>query len=148
MEVGYSFATALAFLLLGIGFVFGQLLVGAILRPRIPEKGKGAVYECGEMPVGKAWFNFNPRFYIIALVFVIFEVEIALTIPVALVFKRWIYENRGMIALVEILAFIVILFSGLVWIWARGDLNWVKKLEGEQMNVPGLAAPRSYVQNP
>ena len=111
------------------------------------------IYECGERPIGGAWFNFNPRFYIIALVFVIFEVEIALTIPVALVFRKWVYNHQGMLAFTEILAFVAILFTGLVWIWASKDLEWVKKLEDHEMEsgaraaMPGLNSPRSYVGN-
>jgi NADH-quinone oxidoreductase subunit A len=146
--VQFDFAMILIFVVSGIGFGLTNLLIGALLRPKFPNPEKSMVYECGERPIGNAWFNFNPRFYIIALVFVIFEVEVALTIPVALVFRKWVYENRGMVALAEILAFVAILFTGLVWIWVRGDLDWVKKLEGEKMNVPGLQAPRSYVSNP
>jgi NADH-quinone oxidoreductase subunit A len=62
-------------------------------------------------------------------VFVIFEVEIALTLPVALVFRQWVYDGIGAVALVEILAFIAILFTGLLWIWVRKDLEWVKQIE-------------------
>jgi NADH-quinone oxidoreductase subunit A len=127
--VQFDFAMVLMFVVSAIGFAFTNLLIGAFLRPRFPNPEKEMIYECGERPIGNAWFNFNPRFYIIALVFVIFEVEIALTIPVALVFRKWVYDGLGMVALVEILAFIAILMTGLVWIWARKDLEWVKRIE-------------------
>jgi NADH-quinone oxidoreductase subunit A len=127
--VQFDFAMVLAFVLAAVGFAVANLLIGALLRPKFPSAEKDLIYECGERPIGSAWFNFNPRFYIIALVFVIFEVEIAVTIPVALVFRRWVYANQGGTALLEILAFIAILFTGLVWIWARKDLDWVKKVE-------------------
>jgi NADH-quinone oxidoreductase subunit A len=124
----------LVFVVAAVGFALTNLLVGALLRPRFPNPEKEMIYECGERPIGSAWFNFNPRFYIIALVFVIFEVEIALTIPVALVFRDWVFGGIGMVALVEIAAFVAILFSGLVWIWVRRDLEWVKQIEGATAN--------------
>jgi len=126
----FDFAMVLIFVVAGVGFALANLLIGALLRPRFPSPEKAMIYECGELPVGPAWFNFNPRFYIVALVFVIFEVEIALTIPVALVFREWVLKGAGMVALVELLAFIAILFTGLVWIWAKKDLDWVKRIDG------------------
>jgi len=63
---------------------------------------------------------------------VIFEVEIALTIPVALVYREWVAKHAGGLALAEILAFIGILAAGLVWIWARRDLEWVKTITPEE----------------
>lgn len=125
----FDFAMVLVFAVSAIGFALTNLLVGALLRPRFPNPEKEMIYECGEVPTGSAWFNFNPRFYIIALVFVVFEVEIALTIPVALVFRQWVYDGIGVLAFVEILAFIAILFTGLIWIWVRKDLEWVKRIE-------------------
>jgi NADH-quinone oxidoreductase subunit A len=127
--VQFDFAMVVIFAVAAVGFALANLLIGSLLRPRYPNPEKELIYECGERPIGNAWINFNPRFYIIALVFVIFEVEIALTIPVALVFREWVFANKGMIALVEILAFIAILTSGLIWIWARRDLEWVKRIE-------------------
>ena len=125
----FDFAMVLIFVVAAVGFAVANLLIGALLRPKFPSPEKALIYECGERPIGPAWFNFNPRFYIVALVFVIFEVEVALTIPVAVVFRKWVYEGKGMVALVELLAFIAILLTGLVWIWARRDLDWVKRLD-------------------
>src|ERR1700737_3838826 len=119
----------LVFVVAAVGFALTNLLIGALLRPKFPNLEKEMIYECGERPIGGAWFNFNPRFYIIALIFVIFEVEIALTIPVALVFRKWVYDGIGLVALAEILAFVAILFTGLIWIWVRKDLEWVKQIE-------------------
>src|SRR5689334_17951854 len=130
----FDFAMVLIFVVAGVGFAITNLLIGAILRPKFPNPDKAMIYECGERPIGPAWFNFNPRFYIIALVFVIFEVEIALTIPVALVFRKWVYDGIGTVALVELMAFIAILVTGLIWIWVRKDLDWIKRIEGEPVN--------------
>jgi NADH-quinone oxidoreductase subunit A len=151
--VQFDFAMVLVFVVAGIGFAITNLLIGSFLRPKFPTPDKELIYECGERPIGSAWFNFNPRFYIIALVFVIFEVEIALTIPVAVVFRKWVANRMGMVALWELLAFVTILFTGLVWIWARKDLDWIKRLDSTQMYeepkrvLPGVQSPRSYVTN-
>jgi NADH-quinone oxidoreductase subunit A len=130
----FDFAMVLVFVVAGVGFAIANLLIGALLRPRFPSPEKGLIYECGERPIGGAWFNFNPRFYIIALVFVVFEVEIALTLPVALVFRKWVYQGMGMVALVELVAFVAILATGLIWVWARKDLEWVKRVEAQSPN--------------
>ncbi len=125
----FDFGMALVFAGVAVAIVLAMLLVGKLLRPLWPSAEKTTIYECGERPIGNAWFNFNPRFYIVALVFVIFEVEIALTIPVALVLRSWIFRGLGAVAFVELAAFLLILAVGLVWIWARRDLEWVKRLD-------------------
>jgi NADH-quinone oxidoreductase subunit A len=87
-----------------------------------------STYECGEPAMGRAWVNFNIRFYLVALIFIIFEVEIAFIFPVAAVFRGWIESGQGIFAFIEILLFIGILFLGLIYAWAKGDLEWVKKV--------------------
>jgi NADH-quinone oxidoreductase subunit A len=128
--MGYGFGAVLAFVVVAIGFAAIALTIGRFVRPHFPEEAKSMIYECGEIPIGSAWMNFNPRFYLIALVFVIFEVDIALTFPVVVVFKEWVAHSpgAGFIALVELLLFTLILVAGLVWVWVHGDLDWVKKL--------------------
>lgn len=127
--MAFDFANVLVFALVSVGFVFLFLLgLGWLVRPKAPTPQKSEVYECGEKPIGTAWFNFNPRFYIVALVFVIFEVEIALMLPVVLVFKKFVKSGGGGLAFFEILAFVLILAVGLAWVWAKGDLDWIKKL--------------------
>jgi len=128
--MGFDFAAVLAFALVAILFALGGITASRLVGPKAPNPEKASTYECGERPVGVAWFNFNPRFYLVALVFVIFEVDVALTFPVVAVYRRWV-EIRPLLAwtaLIELLAFTVILLVGLAWIWARGDLEWVKKL--------------------
>jgi NADH-quinone oxidoreductase subunit A len=128
--MGFQFITVLVFAAVAILFALGGITASRILGPRAPDPEKASTYECGERPVGVAWFNFNPRFYMVALVFVIFEVDIALTFPVAVVFRRWVESGplRGWSALLELFLFTLILVVGLAWIWAHGDLDWVKKL--------------------
>ncbi|MBI5069656.1 MAG: NADH-quinone oxidoreductase subunit A [Deltaproteobacteria bacterium] len=128
--MGFEFGAVAAFAVMAVAFAFGAITLGQIAGPKLPSPQKSIIYECGELPIGSAWFNFNPRFYLIALVFVIFEVELALTFPVVAVYKRWIAlsPTMGLVALAELLVFIFILALGLVWIWIHGDLEWVKKL--------------------
>ncbi|MFC1556119.1 NADH-quinone oxidoreductase subunit A, partial [candidate division KSB1 bacterium] len=78
-------------------------------------------YECGEDPVGSAWIRFNNRFYIVALVFIIFDIEVVFLFPWALVFKK-----LGMFAFIEMMVFLAILFAGFAYVWAKGDLEWVR----------------------
>jgi NADH-quinone oxidoreductase subunit A len=124
----YDFANVLVFMALGGAFVGVNLLIGRFLRPSNPQPRKLSTYECGEPAVGSAWVNFNIRFYIVALIFIIFEVEIAFVFPVATAFRRWIEQGEGLFAFVEILLFVGILFVGLIYAWAKGDLEWVKKV--------------------
>lgn len=125
----FDFANVLVFMVLGAAFVGVNLLIGRFLRPSNPQTRKLSTYECGEPASGSAWVNFNMRFYIVALIFIIFEVEIAFIFPVATAFRRWIESGRGMFAFVEILLFVGILFLGLVYAWVKGDLEWVKKVK-------------------
>jgi NADH-quinone oxidoreductase subunit A len=127
--VPFQFGNVLIFSATAILFVFGSLLAGRLLRPNYPTAEKELIYECGEKPIGQAWFNFNPRFYLIALVFVIFEVEIAFMYPVASVYRWFIEHGQGMLAFVEIFVFVAILAVGLAYVWAMGDLEWVKALK-------------------
>src|ERR1700738_322111 len=127
----FHFANVLLFSATAILFVFGSLLAGHFLRPDAPTREKSMIYECGEKPRGPAWFNFNPRFYLIALVFVIFEVEIAFMFPVASVYKSFIDKGQGLLAFGEIFVFVAILAVGLAYVWAMGDLEWVKGLKQE-----------------
>ena len=75
--------------IVGFLMVFGALLVGKLIRPNNPNRLKRQAYECGEDPIGIAWANFNVRFYVIALIFIIFDVEGALMFPVAAVFRKF-----------------------------------------------------------
>jgi NADH-quinone oxidoreductase subunit A len=127
--VPFDFAEVLIFMLLAVGFVLGALTLQRMVAPRAPQPDKGEIYECGERPIGDAWFNFNPRFYIVALIFVVFDVEIALTFPVAVVFRSWTRADVGIAAFAELMVFVAILFAGLAYVWKKGDLEWIKKLK-------------------
>ena len=122
----FDFASVLAFTLLGVGFVWVNLLIGRLLRPSNPQLRKLSTYECGEPASGSAWVNFNVRFYFIALIFIIFEVEIAFIFPVAVVFRDWLQNDAGLFAFGAIAVFTLIVFLGLIYDWCKSDLDWVK----------------------
>jgi NADH-quinone oxidoreductase subunit A len=126
----FQFGNVLVFAIVGIAFVGVNLLLGRLLRPNNPQGRKLASYECGEPPVGTARMNFNLRFYIIALVFIIFEVEIVLVFPVATVFRDWTIQGKGLLAWIEVFVFVGILFLGLLYAWVKGDLDWIKRVKG------------------
>jgi NADH-quinone oxidoreductase subunit A len=131
--MGFEFGAVLVFAIVAVGFAFGGITLSRLIGPRIPNAEKSTIYECGERPIGVAWFNFNPRFYLVALVFVIFEVDIALTFPVVAVYRHWTEISPGMafVAFFELLLFVSILVVGLVWTWGHGDLEWVKGLSAD-----------------
>jgi NADH-quinone oxidoreductase subunit A len=145
--MGYQFGAVLAFAVVAILFALAMLTVGRLLRPRFPSEDKLSIYECGERPIGSAWYNFNPRFYLIALVFIVFEVDIALTFPVVVVYAACVKNGSGWVAFVELILFTVVLLVGLAWAWAHGDLEWVKKLSQSPrpQNPPDAAPPASRV---
>lgn len=138
MLTGYAFV--LAFILVGIAFVFANILIGRLVQPRSFSRGKALTYECGEIPVGPGWMRFNTRFYVIALAFIIFDVELAVTFPVALVFRGWVLEGRGGLVLAELLIFLAILVTGLIYLLKNGDLDWIKTLGGDREQKKPLTA--------
>src|SRR5690242_1692284 len=81
-------AYVLLFAAVGIGFIFVHLMAGKFIRPAKPDPEKGTIYECGEPTIGSAWIQFDLRFYVVALLFVIFDVEVAFFFPWAEVFGR------------------------------------------------------------
>jgi NADH-quinone oxidoreductase subunit A len=123
----FDYANVLVFALLGAGFVGVNLMIGSLLRPSNPQTRKLSTYECGEPATGSAWVNFNVRFYFIALIFIIFEVEIAFIFPVAVVFREWLLGGAGLFAFAAVTIFTGIVFLGLIYDWRKGDLEWVKK---------------------
>lgn len=123
-----SFSVPLALALIGIVFVAAMFGLQKLLAPNNPYARKLIPYECGEPPTGRAWINFNVRFYLIALIFVVFEVEVAFVYPIATVYLDWVRNGARLAALSEILVFLLILFVGLAYVWVKHDLEWIKKV--------------------
>ena len=144
----FDYANVLVFVGLGIALCALMMGLGALLRPSNPERAKLTTYECGEEVEGDSWINFNIRFYQIALIFLIFDVEVAFIYPVVSVFKEWVEGGRGLFALVEILIFVGILITGLVYVWRKGDLMWIKTVvtaEAPRRSVASKGGPGHVV---
>ena len=126
-----GFGTVLLFIVGGIGFLMITLLVGKLLRPNNPTTEKQTTYESGEEPSGTAWGQFNVRFYIVALIFLLFETELIFLFPWATVFgdEQLIAESDGLWAkfsMIETFIFIGILLVGLAYVWSKGMLEWIR----------------------
>jgi len=126
--VRFEFAAVAVFLLTAMGIVGIAMVLGRLFRPDRPDPVKNQTYECGERPIGSGWFSFNPRFYQLALLFLIFDVEIALTWPVAVVVRSQVRQGNGLAAVLEILLFLAVLVAALAYLWGRGDLDWIREL--------------------
>ena len=116
-----EFGRVLIFLIVGILFVAIGLATAWLLRPHRPYPSKRTTYECGEAPVGDTRMRFNVRFYVVALIFIIFDVEVVFLFPWALV-----YAGLGWSAFVEMMVFLVILLAGFAYVWRNWDLDWDK----------------------
>lgn len=116
-DYGYT----VLFLLVGTLFVLFVFFLAKLARPFKPNPEKQRNYECGEVPFGSAWVQYNVRYYIYALIFVIFDVEVVFLFPWAVV-----YKSLGFFAFVEMIIFLAILIFGLVYVWKKGALKWVR----------------------
>ena len=124
------FSQAFAFFLGGILFFMGGFAVSNLLSPIKPNPLKNTAYECGEPPTGSAWGQFNVRFYVMGLIFLIFDVEILLLFPWALALHApallAYFPNWQMLASIDALVSIGILLVGHAYVWTNGDLDWIK----------------------
>lgn len=126
-----QFGYILLFIIGAILFVITALTVARLIRPDRPNPEKLSSYECGEESVGSAWGQFNVRFYIVALIFILFDVELVFLFPWATVFgnRALIQATNGLwgwFALAEMFLFVGILVLGLAYAWVKGYLDWVK----------------------
>ena len=117
MNVAYA-AILISF---GIALLVVAILLGAgaRLRPRHPSPMKEEAFECGNPPSGPAWGRFSVKFYLTAILFIVFDVEVVFLYPWAIVFRR-----LGMFGFVEMLVFVAILSLGLAYVWRKGALEW------------------------
>ena len=109
------------FLLIALAglFALGSLLLSSLVGPRDPNPTKLAPYECGITPVGSARERFSVKFYLVAMLFIIFDIEIVFLYPWAVVFR-----HLGAFGLLEMGAFVAVLLVGLVYAWKKGGLEW------------------------
>ena len=138
------------FVVFGAVFVLLNLSVGQFVRPKAPNPEKLAIYECGEPSIGSSWVQFDLRFYIVALVYLVFDVEVALFYPWAVVYGKAqeLGARIGMdasairqVALVDMLFFFGVLVVGFAYLWKFGYLDWVRSAATTSLRVdyrPGI----------
>jgi NADH-quinone oxidoreductase subunit A len=111
-----------------VGLLVPLVMVGAssLLRPSVPEQGKRAVYESGEVPTGNTRIRFNIQYYMVALLFVVFDIETVLIFPWTVIYRDAVSSAGIVPVLVPMLVFIGVLVVGLAWAWRNGAVRWVK----------------------
>jgi NADH-quinone oxidoreductase subunit A len=137
-----EFTTILVFLLFGAAFVvLNMVVIGRLIRSRTKyTEIKKTAYECGEPTFGSAFVRFDIRFYVLALVFAIFDVEVVFLFPWAAVMR-----DLGPLAWFEAAAFVAVLGLGLAYIWRKGDIDWTP-LHGHRRK-PGAAVRGDLIRN-
>jgi NADH-quinone oxidoreductase subunit A len=114
-----AFLPILMMLIAGIGFAVFTLVASHFLGKRVYDPAKLTAYECGITPVGTARDRFHTRFYLVAMLFIVFDIETVFLYPWAIVFKQ-----LGLFGLIEMAVFVAILLIGLVYVWGKGALEW------------------------
>jgi NADH-quinone oxidoreductase subunit A len=147
MELLLSVTVFIAF---GSIFVLANMIAGAFARPQVPNPEKATVYECGEPVIGSSWVQFDLRFYIVALVYLIFDVEVALFYPWAVAYGNApsMAQSLGMtvqairaVAIVDMLFFFGVLMVGFAYLWRFGYLDWVGSTATTSLKIdyqPGI----------
>jgi len=116
-----EFGKVFIFILIAILFVIFIIYFAKLIRPARPTTEKLKTYECGENPEGSPWVKFNIRFYVVALIFLIFDVEVVVLIPWALAYKNFGFAGFSVGAI-----FLILLGLGMAYEWRKGDLEWEK----------------------
>ena len=116
-----EFGKIFVFIILAGAFVGIAFFASMLIRPKRPSHEKDLIYECGENPEGSPWVKFNIRFYVVALIFLIFDVEIVLLFPWALTYKSFGFYGFATGAI-----FLLVLFLGMAYEWRKGDLEWAR----------------------
>ena len=117
-----DYSPIIIFTIMAVILVVVPLVIQSMISPTKNKGGDKLIsYECGELPEGSAWVKFNVRFYVIALIFIIFDVEVLFMFPWAVVF-----QEMKLVAFIEMFIFIMILLTGFAYVWVKGDLDWVK----------------------
>ncbi|MGD0390024.1 MAG: NADH-quinone oxidoreductase subunit A [Tepidisphaeraceae bacterium] len=122
-----SWAPVVLLVVIGVGFAFANIALSLWLGPRRTGPGKEATYESGMVPIGDARKRFNVRFYVVAMIFLVFDVEIVFFYPWAVIFARHVQHDSttdGLILLLEMITFVVILLVAYFYAWGKGVFRW------------------------
>jgi NADH-quinone oxidoreductase subunit A len=138
--------------LVAVGFATSQLLVTQLIGPRKRTATKLMPYECGKDPVGGARDRFSIKFYTVAVIFLLFDIEVLFIIPFAVAFKSLLLQEQisgiafGTIAFLEILVFIATLIIGYIYVWKKGTFDWGLQARAEAREEAKLMAKRRREQ--
>ena len=124
-----------ALALVALAIPISMMVVSALLRPSVPEQGKRAVYESGEVPTGDTRIKFNIQYYMVALLFVVFDIETVLIFPWTVIYRDAVANVGLSEALVPMLVFIGVLVVGLSWAWRNGAVKWVRSPRAQAQRV-------------
>jgi len=122
-----SWAPVVLLIVIGVGFAVANLALSLFLGPKRTGPGKETTYESGMVPIGDARQRFNVRFYIVAMIFLVFDVEIVFFYPWAAIFARHVQKGSsddGLILLMEMITFVVILLVAYFYAWGKGVFRW------------------------
>ncbi|HQH28477.1 MAG TPA: NADH-quinone oxidoreductase subunit A [Oligoflexia bacterium] len=142
----HQFGAVLVFILVGAAFVTAGLLAGRLIRPRLSAGQKHAIYECGEPTIGSSWIRYNSRFYNVALVYLLFDVEVIILVPALLVFREKTAAGFAAAPLVCLLFFIFLLALGLAYEWFYGNLDWIRSADALIESSPAFTPEKSSVE--
>ena len=109
---------------LGLAFGVGSVAASQLLGPRKPTPEKEAPYECGVPPVGDARERQSVKFYLVAMIFLLFDIEVAFLYPWAVSFKEMGEQGLGMMAFIQVVTFFALLVTGYVYVWRKGAFDW------------------------
>jgi len=131
-EYGMSWLAIGALALVGIAIPLAMIVVSALLRPAVPESGKKTTYESGEIPTGSGRVQLNIQYYMVALLFVVFDIETVMVFPWAVMYRSALEAGVPLSqALLPLLAFVGILVVGLVWAWRVGAVEWTRSVRAD-----------------
>ncbi|WP_335999416.1 NADH-quinone oxidoreductase subunit A [Halorientalis halophila] len=116
-----------ALALVGLLIPVGMMMVSKLLRPSVPEQGKRSTYESGEVPTGDTRIRFNIQYYMVALLFLIFDIETVLIFPWTVIYRSALENGASLMqVLAPMLVFVGVLVVGLGWAWRNGAVEWVR----------------------
>jgi len=119
-----AWAPVVLLLLIGIGFAVGNIVLSSVIGPSRTGPGKETAYESGMMPIGDTHRRFNVRFYVVAMIFLVFDVEIVFMYPWATIFAPFVRGRMGGLLLGEMFVFVALLVLAYLYAWGKGVFRW------------------------
>ncbi len=144
----FDYAPLAVMFIVAFGFAASQVLVTQLVGPRKRTATKLMPYECGKDPIGSARDRFSIKFYTVAVIFLLFDIEVLFMIPFAVAFKTLLAEQKisgiafGTVALIEILVFISTLIVGFIYVWKKGIFDWGLQARAEARGEAKILADR------